>query len=76
MTHFNADIERYQVGEQTIGRDLILLHLGGQTKAMKQTKDQGGGLGVRLEAKPTLIRPHIVERLVDDRQTDDRINDI
>jgi hypothetical protein len=39
-------------------------------------EDQSRGLGVRLNAEPALERAEIVEGLVDDRQSDDRVNQI
>ena len=43
---------------------------------MKEPKDQRRGFGVRLEPKPSLIRPHVVECLIDNRKPNDRINDV
>ena len=43
---------------------------------MKQAEDQRRDLGVRLEAEPALVGAHVVERLVDDRQADDGVDDV
>ena len=43
---------------------------------MEQAKDQRGRLGVGLEPKPFLERSKVVQRLVDDRKADDRVDDV
>src|SRR3546814_4694977 len=43
---------------------------------MAEAEYERRNLGVRLEAEPALIGAEIVECLVDDREADDRIDDI
>ena len=45
-------------------------------KAMKKAEDQGGNLGVGLHAEPAPEGAKIVERLVDHREADDRVDDV
>lgn len=43
---------------------------------MEETEDQRRGLGVGLEPKPVLVGAKVVERLEDDRKTDDGVDDV
>ena len=43
---------------------------------MKQTKDEYRGLGVGLKPKEALEAIHVVKSFVDDRKTDDGIDNI
>ena len=40
---------------------------------MEQAEDEGRRLCVGLEAEPALVGSHVVERLVDNGEADDRI---
>ena len=76
LADLDPDVEGEQIGDQAVGRDLEVLDLGREAEAVEEAEDQGRGLGVRLEAEPALIGAEIVERLVDDRQADDRVDEI
>ena len=43
---------------------------------MEQAEHQGSNLGVGLKPKPSLESADVVQSLVDDRQTDDRVDQI
>jgi hypothetical protein len=43
---------------------------------VEQAEDQRRGLGVGLDPEPFLVGPEVVERLVDHRQADDRVDDV
>lgn len=43
---------------------------------MEETEDQCGGLGVGLKAEPALIRTQIIQRLVDDGQSYNRVDNV
>ena len=45
-------------------------------KPWNRPKIRVASLGVGLDAEPALERAHIVERLVDDREADDRVDDV
>ena len=76
LAQLHADVEREHVGHQTITRQREILQLGRQTETVEETEDQHGGLGVGLEAEPTLERTEVVQRLVNHRQADDGIDEI
>src|SRR3546814_11572869 len=76
LSDLDADIERDQVGEQAVARNLELDDLGGKAEAVEESEDQRGGLGIRLDTEPALERAQIIERLIDDRQADDRVDDV
>ncbi len=76
LPDLDPDVEREEVGDEAIVRDLELEDLRREAEAVEEAEDQCRGLGVRLKAEPALIGAEIVERLVDDRQADDRIDDI
>lgn len=60
----------------TIGRDVVLDDLCRKAEAMEEAKDQRRDLGVRLNTKPALEGTHIIKGFVDDREADDRIDDV
>ena len=76
LPNLNSDVERQQVWQQTIWRDIVVENFGGQTKAVAKAEYQSGGFGVGLKAQPALKRSHVVERLVDHRQTYDGVDDV
>lgn len=43
---------------------------------MEESEDEGGGFGAWLETEPFLVRAHVVECFVDDRESDDRVDDV
>lgn len=43
---------------------------------MKQTKHQRSDFSVGLKAEPALIRTDVIERLVDNGESDDRVDQI
>ena len=47
-----------------------------EAETVEEAEDQRRGFGVGLDAEPALIGAEIVERLVDDREAYDRIDDI
>ena len=76
LADLDADIEGQQVGDQAIRRDVELADLGRQAEAVEKAEDQGRQLGVRLKPEPALVGAEIVERLVDDREPDDRVDQV
>ena len=76
LSDFHTHIEGEEVRNQAVRRDVVFDDLGGQAETMEEPENQRGGLGVGLEAKPTLIGTDVVQCLVDDGQTDNRINDV
>jgi hypothetical protein len=76
LSDFHADIEEYEVGEQTIRRDIVFQNFGCQTKTMNKAEPESGYPRVRLPAEPALIGTHVIERFVYNREPDDGIDDI
>src|SRR5690606_5550655 len=56
-------------------RDRKLLQLGRQTEAVEEAEEQHGGLRVGLESDATEAA-EVLEGLVNDGQSDDRVDDI
>ena len=74
LAQLHADVEGDHVDQQAVGRQLQGLQLGGQAKAVDQTKAQDGKASVRLDAEHRLEAAEIVEGLVGHRQADHRID--
>ena len=74
LPRFDADIERNDVGDQPVWRYRKLLQLGGKPESVRQTEHQHRGPRVGLKSKPALVSVQIVERLVDHRHADQRID--
>lgn len=51
-----ADVERQQVGDQAVRRDLVLDDLDREAEAVEEAEDQRRRLGVGLEAEPAPCR--------------------
>src|SRR5262245_20465043 len=76
LSDFNANIETYNVGDESILREREFLKFGRETETVEQTKNQNGQTRVRLKMKKPLESIHVVECFVDDGKTDDRIDQI
>ena len=76
LPDFDADIEANDIRHQSVLREIQLLELGGQAESVKQAKDQHGNFGIGLEPEESPEAVHVVERFIDHRKTDDRIDDI
>lgn len=76
LSDLDADVKCEQIRQQAIGRHRVFLDLRCEAESVKQPKDKRRDLGIRLNAKPALERPDIVEGLIDHGQTDDRIDQI
>src|SRR4029450_1571153 len=75
LSDLHADVEGKHVRHETVARQVQFLQLRGETEAMEKPEDQHGELGVRLPAEQRAERVHVVERLVDDRQPDDGVDE-
>src|SRR4029079_4182989 len=76
LTDLNSDIEADDIGDQTFLSQGKLLQLRCEAKTVKQSKNQNGKFGVGLKSEQPPESVHIVEGLVDDRKSDDRIHDV
>lgn len=76
LADLDTDIEGEKVGDESVLRDLVLQNLRRQAEAVEEAEDQCRELGIGLLAEPALEGPEIVERLVDDGEADDRINQV
>src|SRR5215212_6112144 len=74
LADLNADIEADDVFDQTVGRQVELLQFRCESEAVKQTKDQDRRSRVRLKSKHALKATEIFEPLVDNRESDDRVD--
>src|SRR5207248_3629711 len=76
LSDLDADVEADNVGDEAILREREILQLGGEPEAVEETEDQDGELRVRLEAEEPAEAVHVLERLVDDREADDRVDQV
>ena len=76
MPNLNTDVKGQKVSQKPVFYNLVFENFGRQTRAVEQTKDQRGSLGIGLEPKPLLECAKVVERLLDDRQADNSVDDI
>ena len=76
LSDLYPDVKAENVGDEAVLGQRQFLEFGGQAEAMKQTKDEYRGLGVGLKPKEALEAIHVVKSFVDDRKTDDGIDNI
>ena len=76
LADLDTDVEGQKVGDQAIRRDVELADLGREAEAVEKPEDEGRQLRVRLKPEPALVGAEIVERLVDDREPDDGIDQV
>src|SRR5262245_11558917 len=74
LPDLDADVEADDVGHETVGRELELLKLRGQTEAVEEAEDEDRDSRVRLKAEEALEAIHVLERLVDDGEADDGVD--
>src|SRR5690349_1436152 len=75
LSDLDADVEADDVGDEAVGRQFELLKLRGQTETVKQAEDEHRDARVRLKAKEALEAIHVLERLVDDGEADDGVDE-
>ncbi len=68
-------LKAMRLGRSPSGEMFVIDDLRRQAKAVQKAEYQSGDLGIRLDTEPELESPEVVERLVDDREADDRIDD-
>ena len=76
LADLDADVEADDVRDQAVRRQRELLQLGRQAEAVEQAEDEHGDPRVRLEAEEPPEAVHVLERLVDHREADDRVDEI
>src|SRR5258705_3837158 len=76
LTNLHADVEADDVGDQSVLRKREILQLGGEAEAMEEPEHEHRDLRVRLKPEEPPEAIHVLERLVDDRETDDRIDQV
>ena len=76
MPDFHTDIEGEKIWDEAVFGDFEFDDLRGKAEAVEEAENEGCCLGVGLESEPPLEGTEIVQGLVDDRQTDDRIDEI
>ena len=76
LADLDPDIEGQEVGQEPVRRDVIVDQLGRQAEAVEQAENQRGGLGGGLNAEPALESSQVVQRLVDDGQADNGVDQI
>jgi hypothetical protein len=75
LADLDTDVERDQVDQQAVVRPRQVLQLGRQPEPVEQPEHQHRELGVDGEADP-LEPAEVLERLVNHREADDRVDDI
>src|SRR5215467_12824036 len=75
LSDLDADIETHDVCDQTCFRQHELLELCDETEPMEKTEDQHSDPCVRLKAEKPLESADVIERFINDRETDDGIDD-
>ena len=76
LADLDADVEAHDVGDEPVLRQRELLQLGRQAEAVEQAEDEHRRPRVRLEAEEAPEAVHVLERLVDHREADDRVDEI
>src|SRR5690606_9063210 len=71
----DADVEGNHVDDETVRRDREVLQLGREPEAVCEPEGEHGRLRARLEAEAA-EPAQILERLVDHREPDDRVDDV
>jgi hypothetical protein len=64
LTNFDTDIETHNIRDEAGLCERELLKLRCETKSVKETEDQNGELGIRLESEQALKPAHIVEGFI------------
>lgn len=76
LSDLDANVECDEVRKKAVRRNLELDDLGGEPEAVEEAEHQRRRLSVRLNAEPALECAQVVQRLVNHRQADDRVDDI
>ena len=76
LPDLDTHIKRDEIGDEAVGRQREVLQLRRQAEAMEEAEDQDRRLRIGLDTEPALIGAEIVERFIDDREADDRVDEI
>src|SRR5689334_24533338 len=75
LAHLHTRVETDDVLDEPVWRQVELLQLRRQAKAVEQAEDQHRDPGVGLKAEGAETA-HVLESFVDDGQADDRVDEI
>src|SRR5215210_2348253 len=76
LPNLDSHVEAHDVRDQSIPGESELLELGCQTETVKKAKHQHRDPSDRLKSQNPAKSSNIFKAFIDDRQPDDRINDV
>ena len=76
LPDLHANVEADDVCDEAVGGEREVLQLRGEAEAMEQAEDQHrqARIGLKAEIAPEPV--HVLERLVHQRETDDRVDEV
>src|SRR5262245_9879289 len=75
LSDLDTEVEADDVRHKPVWRQLELLELRRETEPVEEAEDEDCDSRIRLKPKEALEAIHVLERLVDDREADDGIDE-